>query len=158
MARVEFKRFEIEQYVPKSQYAWNVMVEDFNARKIVMMNILDNINVVTGIYRNVISDSADEKTFKEDMQSWLSYAYWSKSEYEVYVSGFRVEEAKIDVYDQLCANMTLVLDYLWINRKGILNERIRTDEDILFHATRDYHNLSDDERAQILKQYHEKMD
>ena len=158
MARVEFKRFEIEQYVPKSQYAWNVMVEDFNASEIVMMNILDNINVITGIYRNVVSDAVDEKTFKEDMRSWLSYAFWSKSEYEVYVSGFRVKEAKIDVYDQLCANMPLVLDYLWINRKGILNERVLTDEDILFHATRDYRNLSEDERAQILKQYHEKMD
>lgn len=157
MARVEFKRFEIERYVPVSQYAWNVMIEDFNAHKIVMMNILDNINVITGIYRNVISDPEDEKTFKEEMRSWLSYAFWSKCEYEVYVSGFHNEETKIDVYDQLCANMSLVLDYLWTNRKGILNEHIRTDEDILFHATRNYHNLSDDEQAQILKQYYEKM-
>ena len=76
----------------------------------------------------------DRLQFKECLKGEFMYRYWCKREYEVSVGDLHEKDLskyeKIDVYDQLEANLDVITDYIiremgiTFNKKNKLKERV----------------------------------
>ena len=97
--------------------SWKVFVEDYNHGKIVEYDIMGEYlsDEIKGIIKKV--ESYEE--FKERLNSILMYHFWSKCEWEVIITGWppseRVEERKVDVYEQIKLNFEVFAKYIWGN-------------------------------------------
>ena len=105
--------------------SWKVLNHDFNSDKIVDYDIFWNGSaeeIAKRIKREKI-DSYDK--FKESMRTFFMRDFWSRTEYEILVSGLhtRVEPEKIDVWYQLEMNLDNLCEYL--NDKLKLNIEIK---------------------------------
>lgn len=106
------KRPRGKRYPPLS---WKVFVEDYNHGKIVEYDIMGEYlsDEIKGIIKKV--ESYEE--FKERLNSILMYHFWSKCEWEVIITGWppseRVEERKVDVYEQIKLNFEVFAKYIW---------------------------------------------
>ena len=100
--------------IKKAKLEWNVLLHDFNKDEIKKYNIFGEKSpeeIAQLIKRNKIDNYAD---FKEKMKAEFMYHYWSKSEYEIIVSGFckDAKEYKIDIWRQIEMNFDRVLEYI----------------------------------------------
>ena len=95
---------------------WNVLIYDFNSRKIKFYNIFRNDFILE--IRNK-SKSKKIKTYlelKEYINNWAKYHYWSKIEYEIAVGGLFSEYPddfeKMDIYRQIAMNLDRITEYV----------------------------------------------
>lgn len=94
--------------------SWKVLNHDFNNDKITSYDIFWN-GSAEDIARRIKSRKLyDYETFKESMRTYFMHDFWSRSEYEIMVSGLhtRVEPEKIDVWYQIEMNFDLILEYI----------------------------------------------
>lgn len=103
---------------------WNVYVEQFNHRKVDIMNIFNHglfMKECEGLYK-VYSKNRENNLvpteFYERLQKSLAYYFWSKCEYEVAIRSIfdtRSEETeiKVDAYMQVMNNYDIFVAYLW---------------------------------------------
>lgn len=95
---------------------WNVLIYDFNSRKIKFYNIFRNDFILE--IRNK-SKSKKIKTYlelKEYINNWAKYYYWSKIEYEIAMGGlfsaYPDEFEKMDIYKQITMNLDRITEYV----------------------------------------------
>lgn len=105
---------------------WNVFFEDFNARKIKTYNVFNHSGFVKDCVQCFREYSDDRSGFEEKLKRSLMYYFWSKCEYEVIISDWPPRSdfhaSKVDVYDQVCLNWPIFLDYVWHHRREIEQE------------------------------------
>lgn len=102
---------------------WNVYVHNFNYNKIEEYNIFEH-----GSFMEYLKKACEECESKdmlaEKIKSELIYYFWSKSEWEIVISPWcgRKEpcDIKVDVFDQVMMNFDIFVDYIWKNRKELL--------------------------------------
>ena len=101
---------------------WNVYVDDFNKREIVIHNIFNHYSFVEDL-KKIIKKYTEKKEFSEQVRKILMYYYWSKCEWEIVLQGWPCrddfKEEKIDVYDQIKLNWNRFIDYIWENKTEI---------------------------------------
>ena len=100
--------------IKRAKLEWNVLLHDFNRDEIIKYNIFGKnspLEIEKLIKKNKITTYRD---FKEKMKSEFMYHYWSRTEYEIIVSGFckDAKEYKIDVWTQIEMNFDRVLEYI----------------------------------------------
>lgn len=95
---------------------WYVLLHDFNNDRIVKYNILENNKdlideIVKSVKNKKITNYND---LKEMVTRKLKSIYWSRTEYEILVSGLfsKNEPEKIDVWYQLELNLDNLIEYL----------------------------------------------
>lgn len=103
---------------------WNVYYFDINKKKIEVFNIFDHCSFLKWIKKD-LKNIKDKDEFAKALKSNLMYYYWAKAEWEViiapWVGGDRDKCAeKIDVYDQVMLNWDTFVDYVWCNKKELL--------------------------------------
>ena len=103
---------------------WNVLCHDTNSDDIINYNIFwdgSSKEIADRIKKNKITNYND---FKNSMKSMFMHDFWSRTEYEILVSGLftKVGNIKIDVWRQIEMNFDRVLEYIIkemdINFKG----------------------------------------
>lgn len=104
---------------------WNVYIYNINQKKIEPFNIFDHGRFIKCV-AEVIKIFDVKELFAEQLKSELKYFFWSKAEYEIIISpwcgGDRDRDSiKIDVFDQVMMNWDVFVDYVWDNRKELLN-------------------------------------
>lgn len=110
------------------------MYYDFNAKEIRKTNVIheDTLKRLQDMVKK--GKIKDRLQFRECLRGEFMYRYWCKREYEISVGDLYEEDLnkyeKIDVYDQLEANMDVITDYviremgITFNKKSKLKERI----------------------------------
>lgn len=97
---------------------WYVLNYDFNLHKAYEFNIFDSVNFLRGV-NEAIKVIGNREEFKDKIDRELKYSFWSKCEYEIYVTdAFHDapnEISKIDVYDQVKPNLDILVDYIIAN-------------------------------------------
>lgn len=111
----------------KVELSWNVMLHDFNADKIVKYDVLKNNDYLVDRIKKAIKKGEITKydELKELVTHILRATYWSRTEYEIMVSGIhtRREPEKLDAWFQLEMNLDNLCEYL--NDKLKLNIEIK---------------------------------
>ena len=99
--------------VKNANLKWYVLHHDWNSDKIV------NYDVMHGIAEELHKEVKAKRVHnKETLREWLRkefmYHYWSKSEHEICVSGFKTNgnEEKIDAWRQLEMNFDNIVEYV----------------------------------------------
>lgn len=105
---------------------WNVYVYNINSKRIKIFNVFEHGSFYNYIKR-AVKKYKNKDDFAEQLKSELMYYFWSKAEWEILISpwvgGDRERDAvKIDVYHQVMLNWDKFVDYVWNNRKEILND------------------------------------
>ena len=82
--------------IPYNSLTWNVFMEEFNSRKIIVHNVFDHIGV----------------------RSSLKYHYWAKCEWEIIITSLfdtkkTNTDRKVDVFEQINLNWDRFTDYVW---------------------------------------------
>ena len=99
---------------------WYVLNYDFNKRQAYNFNIFNNSRFAQDL-RRIYEELEDPfgknfELFKERLDSIMRYNFWSKTEYEIYVTDAfhkKPEEiSKIDVYSQLVPNLNAIAEYI----------------------------------------------
>ena len=95
---------------------WYVVNYDFNRGKAYFFNIFDSSRLNDGLEK-LPRDNKEE--FIKELNSLLRYCFWSKCEYEIYVTDAFHDQpneiTQIDVYEQLKPNLNILADYIWNN-------------------------------------------
>lgn len=95
-----------------NELKWYALINDFNSDEIIRFNIFKNSNVHR-LLDISLKNYTDFNTFKEELIKIFKYSFWSKSEYEIFVSGWWGKEThKIDVWYQLEPNIDLIARYI----------------------------------------------
>ena len=96
---------------------WYVLNYDFNSKNAELYNIFNSSKFSDGL-KEINESNYDFDEFVEELDKLCRYCFWSKSEYEIYVTdAFHPEDqSKIDVYDQLKPNMKVLAEYIINNR------------------------------------------
>lgn len=99
----------------KNKLEWYVMLHDFNNDKIIKYNVLDDSYIIDSIKKAV---KKKEITTYDDLKEFtkrkLMAQYWSRTEYEILVSGMftKSEPKKIDAWYQIEMNLDRLIEYL----------------------------------------------
>ena len=98
---------------------WYVLRWDFNVKRLVNYNILENI--AENIAKEVKNKSIYNKSIlREYLKTEFMYCYWSKTECEFYVSDLQGNDfEKIDIWRQISPNLDNIVEY--VNKKMELN-------------------------------------
>lgn len=99
----------------KPDLKWYVMIHDFNVDKIVKYNILEYDYLIDSLKKAIKKKEITKyDELKEFVKRILMAQFWSRTEYEILVSGLhtRVEPQKIDVWYQIEMNLDNLLWYL----------------------------------------------
>ena len=110
----------------KPELKWYVMLHDFNKDKIVKYNVLEYDYLIDSLKKAVKKkEITNYDELNEFVKRKLMAQFWSRTEYEILVSGLhtRVEPEKIDVWYQLEMNLDNLCEYL--NDKLKLNIEIK---------------------------------
>lgn len=96
---------------------WNVIIGDFNSRKIETYNIFNHIAFMEECNMAWKKHSTDFHAFSRKVKSSLMYYFWGKCEWEVVISHWppseRFKDKKIDVYEQVVQNWNVFIVYVW---------------------------------------------
>lgn len=99
---------------------WNVFLEDFNKKEIKTYNIFSNTRFNAEIQQILSNKNLLREEFEYLVNRELQYNFWAKCEYEIILSDWppsnKFKEKKVDVYEQVCLNKQIFMDYLW-NKK-----------------------------------------
>ena len=110
---------------------WNVYVGDFNNGTIEIYNIFNHYSFKEDCKKIAKKFAKDKDGFTEGIKHSLMYYFWSKCEWEIIIEQWPVSEKqnsrfkdeKVDVYDQVCLNWDIFIEYLWNNIKELKNDR-----------------------------------
>ena len=93
---------------------WNVLFHDFNKDEIIPYNIFYDDFVLDLSKYLKKQKSYNFEDIKEYINKWAMYQYWSRTEYEIIVSGLhtKAKDFKIDVYTQIKMNLDRVTEYV----------------------------------------------
>lgn len=109
----------------KNTLVWNVYNQNFNTRKIEVVNLFDIFDIDDFIklfkkrYKN--KEQQTVENFKSELKNQLMSRFWSKSEWEVIVTAWSPDDkvsVKVDVYEQILNNFEVFCDYVWKNTLG----------------------------------------
>lgn len=109
----------------KNNLVWNVYNQNFNARKIEVVNLFDIFDIDDFIklfkkrYKN--KEQRTVENFKSELKNQLMYRFWSKCEWEVIITAWPPDakvSVKVDVYEQILNNFDVFCDYVWKNTLG----------------------------------------
>lgn len=119
----------------KVDLKWYAVMHDFNKNELTYTNVLGE-RFSEEILKRIKSKKDyfriyDYESLKEQVRQYLMYHYWSKSEYEVLVTGLhsKMDENdihKIDIWYQLEPNLDRICEYI-INEMQ-LSKRFKKDE------------------------------
>lgn len=105
-----------------SKLHWNVIAEDFNARKIVPYDVFTHGSFLADLRKAVKAYKDGVITldeFLDKVRQSLVYFFWAKAEHEVLVDGLfdhdGSEQLKVDVYAQIKMNWDRFTEYLLAN-------------------------------------------
>lgn len=94
---------------------WYVLSHDFNNDEIIPYNIFYS-SFIKNLHEEIRKKKVTNyKELKEYISHWSKYNYWSKSEYEIIVSGLHSKEdkeEKIDVDWQIQMNLDRITEYV----------------------------------------------
>ena len=96
---------------------WNVLMADFNTKKIKNYNVL-GYELVDRLHTKIVKkkEITNYEQLKEDVRSWCMYYYWSKTECEIGVGGmfakYPDEYEKIDAFRQIEMNLDRMCEYI----------------------------------------------
>jgi len=153
----EVGRYTEKNYKPETKkLVWNVIDYDFNSQKIEIANLFEcNYTFLKeGLLYAKKHYANDFIKFAEHVREWLQHEYWSRSEYEIIVSGWPgvgisekdLEEMnaemknkkhfinhiyffddtaeKIDIYTQIMLNWDRFIEYVWNNKRLITKKKL----------------------------------
>lgn len=96
---------------------WNVIVEDFNGRKIGTYDIFRHGMFADDVRKAYKKHKNDFDAFSKKVRGLLFYYFCSKCEWEVIVSAWpasdRIPDKKIDAYEQVIMNWDVFIEYVW---------------------------------------------
>ena len=96
---------------------WNVYFHDFNKNKIVTYNIFKHCKFNEEV-KKLIKGNYSKGEFIERLKRELMYFFWSKCEYEIFISPCicrTIEnEVKVDIYNQIMLNFDKFIEYCWL--------------------------------------------
>lgn len=96
---------------------WNVIVEDFNGRKIETYDIFRHGMFAEDVRKAYKKHKSDFDAFAEKVRGLLFYYFCSKCEWEVIVSAWppsdRIPDKKVDVYELVMMNWDVFIEYVW---------------------------------------------
>lgn len=99
---------------------WNAIYGNFNKRDIEVFNVFDHGGFYEDCQKAAKKFGDNRAEFDKAVRTSLMYYFWSKCEWEVVVSHWppseRMQDAKVDVYDQVMMNWLVFSDYVWENR------------------------------------------
>ena len=102
---------------------WNVFVDSFNEKHIKVHNISDHASFLQDCAKAAKKYKDDREGFEDAIKKELMYYYWSKCEWEIILTSWPVrknfQDAKVDVYSQVCLNWDVFIDYVGENRKEL---------------------------------------
>lgn len=98
---------------------WNAYCYNINTKEIEPMNIFRHSRFANDVIKAMRTCETKE-AFAEDVRHSLAYYFWSKSEYEILISGLfdSDKEYKVDIYSQVMLNYDKFINYLWNVKKG----------------------------------------
>lgn len=91
---IELSSYNLEKHPTniKKELCWNIFVNDFNQKRIVVENIFNYNWIVTNdiisIYKDYKKNGMDFDTFSEKVKRAIMHEYWSRSEYETVVTSW----------------------------------------------------------------------
>ena len=91
---------------------WYVLCWDFNSKKVINYNILQWLkeDIANEVRRKHIYNKS---ILKEYLKTQLMYNYWSKTEYEFYISDLHGDDyEKIDIWRQIEPNLDRIVEYV----------------------------------------------
>ena len=112
---------------------WYAYYESWNDREIKPFNIFDHGGVMEDLRKaakkvHIREDIPEEKkAFLEHLRRSIMYYYWSKCEWEIvltpWIATDKVQDIKIDVYDQIMLNWDIFSEYVWSNRRELKRKK-----------------------------------
>lgn len=99
----------------RNDMEWNVYYHDFNAKKIIHLNIFRHGSFLTEVCNLLDSDNLTKEEFAKQLERILLCYYWSKCEYEIVISPWvgKADDIKVDIYAQVMTNWDRFVDYVW---------------------------------------------
>jgi hypothetical protein len=103
----------------KANLEWYVLNWDFNTKKVITYNIF------TGLTDEIIREIKNKRVYnksilREYLKTQFMYNYWSRAEYEFFVSDLHSDKSeKVDIWQQIEPNLNNIVDY--VNIKMDLN-------------------------------------
>lgn len=101
---------------------WNVYRENINSGNIERFNVFRHGGLVEDI-RKFVKKRMAKEVFTDELRKTLLYYFWSKSEYEVLICQWPINErdkpVKVDVYGQIMLNWPQFSEYVWEHRKEV---------------------------------------
>lgn len=115
----------VEKIINNFKGEWFTIHFDFNAHKIDKYNVCRHgrfIEAAATLY-NKYKNFDEFNTFSLELKKQAQYNFWSKCEYEIIISAWPPskdgeEEAKWDIYDQLCLNWDAFAKYMFNRLAG----------------------------------------
>lgn len=109
MQRTNKKRLE---KVKKLNLKWYALIHHYDKEKLDPYNVL-YADMVYDVDK-VIDETNDYGKIKEEVSSWLSWMFRSRTEYEWIASQWSGKEfeEKIDIYSQVIPNIDVLTEYL----------------------------------------------
>ena len=102
---------------------WNVFMEDFNHKQIIVYDILDNARFEKEFANALEKANGRKSAFADEIRRVMMYHFWSKCEYEIVLTcwppacgKYDFKDRKIDVFEQLSINWDQFIDYVWAHR------------------------------------------
>lgn len=91
---------------------WYVLRWDFNTKKVINYNILQyrKEDIVNEVRKKSIHNKS---ILREYLKTVFIYDYWSKTEYEFYISDLHGDDyEKIDIWRQIEPNLDHIVEYI----------------------------------------------
>jgi hypothetical protein len=102
---------------------WNVYVHNINRDRIEKYNVFEHSSFIKYL-KKACEECESKDMLAEKIKSELRYYFWSKSQWELIISPWvgysKPFNIKVDVYDQVMMNFDIFVDYVWKNRKELL--------------------------------------
>ena len=113
MGVIDLRHIHSEHEDNKENFQWYVLMWDVNLRETVMFNIFNNWKFCQDV-KKLLDTELQYNTFVEKLRREISYYFWSKSEYEIYVGDSEPPRyiQKVDVYNQLLPNLNNLAEYI----------------------------------------------
>lgn len=103
---------------------WYVLNYNFNEKKVENFNIFRSVRFVESV-QDLLDNYITFEDFVKKLENILRYSFWSKREYEIFVSdAFETNInnfEKIDVYSQIKPNIKILAKYIIDNYNSELN-------------------------------------
>lgn len=104
---------------------WNVYYYNINKNEIECLNIFDHWRFKEDVQK-LAKKRIKKEDFKEKLRKELFYYFCSKCEYEILLKAWigrkDSKEIKIDIYKQVMLNFDIFAEYVWKNKKELLEK------------------------------------